>query len=195
MEDRPETTENRTFSEKADECVPSEPDRGTRLAQLFESHNDALLRFLTCKLKSAQEAKEVAQEAYVRLLQLDSTDGISYLRALLFKTALNLAKDRLKSTARRRRIESLEFFNLSPPASPSPEFALCALQEIEAVLKILDDLPPKCRYAFIMNRFHGRSLAEIGGLMNLSERMVRLYIERALVYCCERLRQTGTHHG
>src|SRR5277367_2901345 len=130
MADRLETTENRTLAKEADECMPSAPNRGTRLAQLFESHNDALLRFLTCKLKSAQEAKEVAQEAYVRLLQLDSIEGISYLRALLFKTALNLAKDRLKSAARHRRIENLEFFNLSPPVSPSPEFALCALQEI-----------------------------------------------------------------
>jgi len=169
--------------------------RGSRLAELFESHNDSLLRFLTCKLKSAQEAKEVAQEAYVRLLQLDSTDGISYLRALLFKTASNLAKDRLKSAARHRRIENLEFFNLPPPVSPSPEFALGALQEIAAVLKILDELPPKCRYAFIMNRFHGRDLGEIANLMNLSERMVRLYVERALVYCSERLPQTEILHG
>jgi RNA polymerase sigma-70 factor (ECF subfamily) len=63
------------------------------------------MRFLTCHLCSAQEAQEVAQEAYVRMLQLDALSGVSYLRPFLFKTAANLATDRLKSAARRGRID------------------------------------------------------------------------------------------
>lgn len=37
------------------------------IERLFREHNAALLRFVTAKLGSQHEAREVAQEAYVRL--------------------------------------------------------------------------------------------------------------------------------
>lgn len=157
-----------------------------RIGTLFESHNRALLRFLACRLQSAQEAKEVAQEAYVRMLQLDAPNGISYLRAFLFKTAANLAADRLKSAARRGRVDRLEFFD-ETECEPSPEQGVSAEQQIDAILKACDELPPRCRYAFVMHRFHGHSISEVAGMMGLSVRMVQLYVERALVFCRDRL--------
>src|SRR5262245_8812934 len=164
----------------------------SRVASLFEAHNKALLRFLTCRLRSAQEAREVAQEAYVRLLQLDSPDGVGYLRAYLFKTAANLATDRLRSTARRERADHLEFFEQADAVEPSAETSVSAQQELATILTILDELPPRCRYAFVMHRFYGHSIAEVAASMALSARMVQIYVERALAFCSERLRdETG----
>lgn len=165
----------------------SRADDNSLVAALFETHNKALLRFLTCRLRSAQEAKEVAQEAYVRLLQLDAPDGVGYLRAFLFKTAANLAADRLKSAARRGRVDRLEFFDESAAVEPSPEGCLAARQDLAAIMQLLDELPARCRYAFVMHRCYGHSVAEVAGLMNLSARTVQLYVERALVFCRERL--------
>lgn len=71
------------------------------VSQLFRDHNRLLVGYLTSRLRSEQEAKEVAQEAYVRLLQLQDPGTSSLLRAYLFKTATNLAIDRL----RHRRVE------------------------------------------------------------------------------------------
>lgn len=161
-------------------------DHRKQVAELFEAHNRALMRFLTCRLKSSQEAKEVAQEAFVRMLQLDAPGGVSYLRAFLFKTAANLAADRLKSAARRGRIDRLEFFQVAD-CTPSPESGVAAGQELTVLLHAIDELPAKCRYAFVMHRFYGYELYEVAKLMDLSERMVRIYVERALVFCRERL--------
>lgn len=166
---------------------------GNRVTELFVAHNQALMRFLTCRLKSTQEAKEVAQEAYVRMLQLDAPDGVSYLQAYLFKTASNLAADRLKSAARRGRIDQLDFFG-EVDSAPSPEDGVAARQEIDRVLEIIEELPAKCRYAFVMHRFHQHSLPEIARMMSLSERMVRLYVERAVEYCRQRLNGQGARH-
>src|SRR5687768_483765 len=111
-----------------DHAEPGEPKaHSQRVAELFEAHNSALMRFLTCRLKSSQDAKEVAQEAYVRMLQLDQPGGVSYLQAFLFKTASNLASDRLKSAARRERIDKIDFFAESDVA-PSPEQGVAAGQ-------------------------------------------------------------------
>jgi DNA-directed RNA polymerase specialized sigma24 family protein len=62
--------------------------------RLFREHNSALLRFVVAKVGSEEEAREIAQQAYVQLLQLDRPEAISYLRAFLFKTAANLAVGR-----------------------------------------------------------------------------------------------------
>src|ERR1700761_302509 len=116
---------------KADKLQPdARAGQHERVAELFEAHNRALLRFLTCRLKSAQEAKEVAQEAYVRMLQLDEPDAVSYLRAFLFKTAANLAADRLKSATRRGRIDQMAFFQ-DPRHAPPPEDGISAQQELQ----------------------------------------------------------------
>jgi RNA polymerase sigma-70 factor (ECF subfamily) len=165
-------------------------EHSLRIAQLFEAHNSALMRFLTCRLKSTQQAKEVAQEAYVRLLQLDAPGGVSYLQAFLFKTASNLAVDRIRSATRRERIAQINFFGETEPA-PSPEAGVAAGQMIERVLAIVDELPPKCRYAFVMHHFRGHEYADVAKLMGISERMVRLYVERAVVFCRERLLDSG----
>ena len=171
------------------DCARSE--HNGRIAALFAAHNRALLRFLNCRLKSMPEAMEVAQEAYVRLLQLDTSDGIGYLRAFLFKTAANLAADRLKSVARRERIDKLEFFVTEVRYEPSPETEIAARQEVAAILNLLDELPARCRYVFVMHRFYGHSIAEVAHLLNLSVRTTQLYVERALVFCRSRLQDSS----
>ena len=168
----------------------SSAERSRRVTELFEAHNNALLKFLTIRLNSVQEAKEVAQEAYVRLLQMDSETGVSHLQAFLFKTAANLAANRVKSAGRRERIDSLVFFEEARVA-PSPETEVAAQQEVEAVLAAIEELPAKCRNAFVMYRFYCQELADIARSMNISERMVRIYVERAAAFCYERLQGTG----
>ena len=40
------------------------PPAGSELEELFREHNEALLRLLIARLGSADDAREVAQEAY-----------------------------------------------------------------------------------------------------------------------------------
>lgn len=172
---------------EAEACSPSSGmSHNMRIRELFEAHNRSLVRFLSWRLHSSQDAKEVAQEAYVRMLQLDSPNGISYLRAFLFKTASNLATDRLKSAARRMRAARLDFFDAAD-YEPPPEAAVSAEQQLATILKACESLPARCRYAFVMHRFYGHSISEVAALMNLSVRMVQLYVRRALVFCRDRL--------
>jgi RNA polymerase sigma factor (sigma-70 family) len=163
--------------------------RGERVQALFEANNSALMRFLTGRLKSAQEAKEVAQEAYVKLLQLESTSGISHMQAFLFKIAANLASNRLKSAQRRERIDSLKFFT-HPEMAPSPEEEVAVEQQADELMAAIEELPAKCRFAFVMHRLQGQELGEVAAAMKISERMVRIYVERAEAFCHERLKLT-----
>jgi DNA-directed RNA polymerase specialized sigma24 family protein len=44
-------------------------ERAVQVTELFRGHNRTLVRFLQAKLQDPQEAREIAQEAYVRLLE------------------------------------------------------------------------------------------------------------------------------
>ncbi|WP_242112937.1 RNA polymerase sigma factor [Luteimonas aquatica] len=177
------------FAGDAPQREPTGPDaeRARRIAALFHEHNQSLLLFLTARLQSAQEAKEVAQEAYVRLLQLDQPAVHSFLRSSLFRIASNLAVDRLRrrSVEARAAQEGGVFGELDE--TRAPERIQIAREELALVVRCLEELPRETRRAFLLHRVEGRSTADIAGELGVSERMVRYHIERTLVYCQLRL--------
>jgi RNA polymerase sigma-70 factor (ECF subfamily) len=161
---------------------PAGDGRPERIARLFSEHNESLVRFLAARLHSVQEAKEVAQEAYVRLLSLDDSGAVSFLRAFLFKTAANLAVDRLRSRSRQRQAMDAGLCDELREAS-TPDHEAAQAEEAEIVRRLIGELPPKCRRAFLLHRIHGEDFPQIAQQMELSERMVRHYVLRAVLYC------------
>ena len=151
------------------------------ISDLFREHNESLVRFLAARLRSRQDAKEVAQEAYVRLLSLDKPGAISFLRAFLFKTAANLAVDRMRSHGRRQQYAAAAFDDFQDHP-PTPERAAIARQSVECIQHLLSELPPKCRQALLLNRVHGLEPSQVAERMNMSERTIRHYILHALIY-------------
>jgi RNA polymerase sigma factor (sigma-70 family) len=153
------------------------------VTRLFREHNEALVRFLALRLRSQQEAKEVAQEAYVRLLKLDQPGAVSFLRAFLFRTAANLAVDRIRHEQMARRVVRESKFLEELTAQPTPEQFATDAQELQLVERLVNELPPKCRRAFLLHKVYGLDFADIAKQMGLGERMVRTYVCRAILYC------------
>ena len=172
---------------------PAQAPQADLIERLFREHNEALVRFLLARLRSRQAALEVAQEAYVRLLSLDQPGAVSYLRSFLFKTAANLAVDRLRRDDVHARATETPLFREFTDHR-TPERAAAGAQEIQRLMELLAALPPKCRQAFILNRFHGIDLPVIATEMGLSERMVRTYVVRALLYCRSHLDPRAADH-
>lgn len=167
------------------EIIPQQqarPPQAELIERLFREHNEALIRFLLPRLRSRQAALEVAQEAYVRLLSLDQPGAVSYLRSFLFKTAANLAVDWLRRDhVHSRAMETPLFREFTD--NRTPERAAAGAQEVKQLGELLMALPPKCRQAFVLNRFHGMEFSAVAAQMKLSERMVRTYVVRALLHC------------
>jgi len=175
------------------EATRAEPCDGARaelIAGLFREHNDSLVRFLANRLRSTQEAKEVAQEAYVRVLSLDTPGAVNFLRAFLFKTAANIAIDRIRHRQRCPHTNDVSLFD-ELPERRTPEVRTQGSQEIALLTQLLTELPPKCRYAFLLHKVDGLGAREIGEHMKLSERQVRDYILRALLHCRAGLVRAG----
>jgi RNA polymerase sigma factor (sigma-70 family) len=163
-----------------------DPGHSRALSSLFEEHNRTLQSFLMARLGNEQEAREVAQEAYVRLLQLHQPGTVSFLRAYLFRTAANLAVDRIRQRANRDRLDR------SGPESElidrvSPDRRVMAAEELGILEQALRELPPQYRRAFVLHRFEEWSTGQIAKELGVQERMVRNYISRSAIYCKLRL--------
>lgn len=154
--------------------------------RLFAEHNRSLIRFLRTRLRSEQEARDVAQEAYVRLLQIDQPGTISFLRAYLFRTAMNIATDRMRADGVRQHAQQDPVFD-DLRHEPDPERSALARQQLKNVIESLRELPSKPRLAFLWHRVSDMSIPDVAERLGVSERMVRNYIVQALVHVRERM--------
>jgi len=155
---------------------------------LFQRHNDELVRYLTGHLKSHDEAVEVAQEAYVRLLGLDDATTIGFLRAFLFRTATNIAIDRQRKHGRAQAYVAHEAADLSSQIFGfTPEREVAGKQSLQRVVDCIEGLPAKCKYAFVEFKFKHRDYNAIAEDMGVSSSMVRKYVIRAIVHCTDNL--------
>jgi RNA polymerase sigma-70 factor (ECF subfamily) len=176
-------SEKREAPPKADAAL-----RAAEVARLFQEHNRTLVLYLAARFKDVQSAREVAQEAYVRLLQLENTATVSFLRAYLFKIAGNIAIDRLRQQQTRARFaQPKELDDIF--IEPSAERTLMAREELVHLGRMVAELPEKYQQAFRLHRLEDHSFSDIAQRMGIKERMVRRYVTNALVYL--RLRREG----
>ena len=160
----------------------AESTHARELARIMEEHNRTLHAFLMARVRDEQEARDVAQEAYIRVLQLNEPGAVSFLRAYLFKTAANIAANRARQRATRRRLDTAD--GSSEPIDPlSPERRALAEEELAVLRRALFELPPKYRRAFVLHRFEEWDVGRIGTELAVSARTVRHYILHAALYC------------
>jgi RNA polymerase sigma factor (sigma-70 family) len=174
-----------------DEVAARSDSTASEVSQLFREHNRLLVGYLTSRLRSEHEAKEVAQEAYVRLLQLQDPGTPSLLRAYLFKTATNLAIDRLRHRRVQQQAEGqpelFESLTASGTEAADPANQLVEREQTARLLGYLQELPIKCQQVFSLHRLEGVPQNEVAIRVGVSERMVRRYVTYAMVYCRLRL--------
>ncbi len=166
----------------ADPTPEDEESRASVVERLFREHNEALIRFLRGRVGSHNEALEVAQEAYVRLLSLDQPGAVSYLRAFLFKTAANIAIDRRRRHQNFDKVSERQLFT-ELAETRTPERQLSGEQTLHRLGVLIESMPPKCRQAFVLNQIHGLDAATIASQLGITDSMVRKYVVRALLHC------------
>lgn len=158
--------------------------------EFYRQQHRALISFLQSKLGSEQEAHDVAQQTYERLLNNSKTEAVNNPRAFVFRVARNLAIDHLRQR-KVRGDDEVGDFDGSELVSPaiSPDERVDYELTVAMVRIFISELPPKCRSAFLYYKFEERDYAEIAGLLGVSESMVRKYVLRAMAYCRQRLEQ------
>lgn len=153
---------------------------------LYRKYHRALRGFVARRRFTDEEAADIVQETYRRLHQFADVESISHPRAFLFRVASNLAHN---SEKRRRFVgEPEETGELEVAAEdPGPYRQLKGEQELALVRRAFEELSPKCRRAFVMNRFENLSYPQIARELDVSVSMIEKYISQALAHLKRRL--------
>jgi RNA polymerase sigma-19 factor, ECF subfamily len=147
-----------------------------------------LVRFIARRLRSVADARDLAHEAYVRLLRVKRKDLIRDPQAYLYRIAANILYEfELKKKADAVGLTRCAVYQFVDTNDDHPERdveVLLARKRIEAVL---GELSPKCRAVLILYRRDGLSYKEISAQLGISTSMVKKHLARGLRHCREHL--------
>jgi RNA polymerase sigma-70 factor (ECF subfamily) len=167
--------------------------KNTLVARLFAQHGGALRAFLYRRVRRHPDAAELAQEVYLRMLRIADMETIRNPEAYLYTVASNLAKEHARHTRKDGAALDVDDPVVQEQLAELPNLAveLDDEQRIARLRQVLQQLPPKCHAAVVMQYWHGLSYEEIAQRLGISTHMVKKYLSQALVHCRRRMARLG----
>jgi RNA polymerase sigma factor (sigma-70 family) len=152
-----------------------------------ERYHRELLNFLSRQVNDRDTAADLAQESFVRVLSAQTSgQAVWDMRALLYRTARNLVIDQHRRASHRQHEDIHALDEPDQPLAPrhlQPEEVLAYEQQARALVHAIEALPPRCREAFVLNRFEGLSHQEVAERMGISKNMVAQHVGRGILSC------------
>jgi RNA polymerase sigma factor (sigma-70 family) len=164
---------------------------GSAVDTAFEQYRPELRRFLRTRAHSSQNADDLAQEVYLRILRFPPREVIRQPQAYLYRIASNVVHDynlRLQQEQISFDSDTLDTLSEHPLELSADELPdqLSAEQELQ---RVLARLPKAWQAALVLRKRDGLSYPDIARRLGVSVHAVKKYIARAVAY--SRTRERG----
>lgn len=156
-----------------------------QVADMYASHHGWLSSWLRRKTGCADNAADIAQDTFVRILSRSfDWSTLREPRAYLSTVAHGLMVNQMRHQAIERAY--LDALAVQPDnANPSPESLALVVEALVAIDAMLDGLPSKARQAFLLSQLEGLRYAEIAERLDVSLSMVKKYMLQAVTRCMQ----------
>ncbi|WP_024892139.1 RNA polymerase sigma factor [Luteimonas huabeiensis] len=157
------------------------------VGQLALRHRPALMRYFMRHLASREDAEDLTQETLARLSQqtAQSLAGVANMEAYLLRIASNLLRDRFRRDRSHHAADHVPI-EIAAPGLPGEEPSCERVYEHEArlrrFLQALDELSPRCRQVFLLQRYDGLTYSAIAKRLGISASAVEKHMMRALLH-------------
>ncbi len=167
------------------------------LDRLMERHGGRLFRYLARVLQDEVEAREVAQETFVRVfLHRASFDSRQRFSGWLYRIATNLGRDvlRRRQTRRSHAASVMEGVALRTElggggeVGEDPHGELAQRERGELVREAIGELSEDLREVVLLSEYEGLSHAEIGVVLGCTAKAVEMRLYRGRQVLREKLR-------
>jgi len=161
--------------------VPSSTTHGA-VDELYRQHHGWVVQLLRRKLGNQEQALDLAQDTFVRMLRSEIPAPLREPRAYLTTLASRLCGQHFRRQALEQAyLESLAL--LEPRHMPSPESRLLVLEALDAVGQVLDGLGSKVREVFLLSQLDGLTYPQIADRMGLTVNVVQKAMLKAYRHC------------
>ncbi len=154
---------------------------GILATRAYEEFGSALIGYLRANLRCADDAKDLAQDVYLRIVRHEDVGKIRSLKSYVFTIAKNLLRDKSRRCATKLAENCVHEDDVTLSAQNGDPLQMIEAEEcVRNVSRILGELRPACREAYLLSRTFELSYAEIARHMGISVSMVEKHISAAL---------------
>jgi RNA polymerase sigma-70 factor (ECF subfamily) len=154
----------------------------------YQQQRNELIHYTTRITQCPDTAEDISQESFIVLFREMKLQCIENPRAFLFRVAKNLAFDHLKHKKVTESYAQAHYPILeSTIEAPSIEQIMVNNQQLEAMQQAIEQLTPRCRDSFVLNKIHEMSYTEVAKYVGISESGVEKHIMKGLKHCRSQL--------
>jgi RNA polymerase sigma factor (sigma-70 family) len=164
-------------------AVPLVSDRD--VAAIYVDHHSWLVSWLRRKLGGADQASDLAQDTFVRILTVQETrreltlqEPRAYLTTIAHRLLINHVK---RVSLEQAYLDVLA--QMPEPETMSTETRMLILETLHEIDAMLDGLGDKVREAFLLSQLEGLTYAEIATRLGVTDRTVKRYMAAAFEQC------------
>ena len=166
--------------------APAIPGDRDGFRSLFETHRNAVYRFLHRLSGNADDAEDLLQETFTLLWRKrhqfrgdGSLEG--YVRRIAYRSYLN-ARPKIVRGRAHQVLDGHEEMAVDRSDSPDETAARRDAQRhlLECVRRVVDALPDSWREPFVLFRYEGLTCAEVAETMGLTPKAVEMRLAKAM---------------
>ena len=171
------------------------------LNELMDRHRDGLFRFVLRHVRNETDALELTMETFVRAyFNIGKFRPRAKFTTWLYRIALNLCRDHLKSQAYQYSRQTVSF---DAPAEDNkdpglllardrrPDQSTDRHEELAALEKAINELPEDLKTVFILRALEERPQSEAAELLGISPKAVEMRVYRARKLLLEKMGKEG----
>jgi RNA polymerase sigma factor (sigma-70 family) len=160
-------------------------DSASFVAEIAARYSGRLRRFLSARLRNANDVPDLAQEVFLRLLSAREHESIRSPEAYLFTVASHVIHQHAVRKSREPiKIDILEVFDeLQTLAGEDPSAKANDAVRMANLEQILEALPPRVATALVMHKLGGYTVQEIGDHLGVARETAKEYLARAAEHC------------
>ena len=161
-------------------------DRANWVGSVLAEYEQPLIRYAVRITGDAERARDVVQDVFVRLCDVDPGEMNGRMPAWLYTVCRNRALDVLRKDGRMQTVADKRI-ELSDAAKHEPSFVLERKETASRVGLIIDDLPANQREVLALRFEHDLSYRDIAAVTSLTVSNVGYLIHTAIRTLRERL--------
>lgn len=149
----------------------------TRLVtEMYEKHKGALLGYIERRIRCSEEAEDMVQDVFVRMLELRNMICEATAESFAYTIARNLVIDHVRRRNRKNEIQSYLYDRQVQSRHVSMEGYIYMRNLEEHERRKMEQMPSQRRKVYYMSRFEGKEVDAIADELHLSSRTVEAHL-------------------
>jgi RNA polymerase sigma-70 factor (ECF subfamily) len=172
------------MTQPPDQAMTPTDQSQTLAVRIYRKRGADLLRYLRNRLRNDADARDIAQEAFLRFIRLNDPERLRNPEAYIFRIAGNL----LWEQRLREHEESGQAAQEEASSSEHTPFDVASAGEVADRLRAtLSTLPVMQRAVLLLHLRDGLSFSQIATHAGVSSTMAKKHLKNALTACRRRL--------